>query len=233
MDVEGARILITGASRGIGRAVALAMAPGRPVLVLLGRAQAALDEVARLAAEAGAEVETVALDLTDERAPEEAAAAAGEISALVHSAGVCPLGSVEATGAAALDASWAVNLRAPYLLTARCLPALRRTGGHVVFINSGAGRVARAGWSAYAAAKHGLKALADALREEEGPQGVRVTSVFPGRTATDMQRAVHEQEGKAYDPGRFVRAEDVAAAVRLALSTAPPASVDEIVIRPT
>jgi NADP-dependent 3-hydroxy acid dehydrogenase YdfG len=102
----------------------------------------------------------------------------------------------------------------------------------VVLINSGAGKAAKAGWSAYAAAKHGLKALADSLRDEARSDGVRVTSVFPGRTATDMQAEVHAHEGKVYDPARFVRPEDVARVALLALRTPPPAVVDEISVRP-
>jgi NADP-dependent 3-hydroxy acid dehydrogenase YdfG len=102
----------------------------------------------------------------------------------------------------------------------------------VVLINSGAGKAAKAGWSAYAAAKHGLKALADSLRDEVRSDGVRVTSVFPGRTATDMQAEVHAHEGKVYDPACFVRPEDVARVALLALRTPPPAVVDEISVRP-
>ena len=82
------------------------------------------------------------------------------------------------------------------MLTRVCLPALRAARGTVVFVNSGAGLVAHPQWSAYAASKHGLRALADALRAEEQEHGVRVTTVFPGRTATPMQQRVHEQEGK-------------------------------------
>ena len=69
----------------------------------------------------------------------------------------------------------------------------------MIFVNSGAGLSAHADWSAYAASKHGLKALADSLRDEEHANGVRVTTVYPGRTASPMQAKVHQQEGKEYD----------------------------------
>ncbi len=90
---------------------------------------------------------------------------------------------------------------APAELTRLLLPQLRAARGHVVFVNSGAGLRANPEWGAYAASKHGLKALADALRGEEADHGVRVTSVYPGRTATPMQEKVHRQEGKEYDAG--------------------------------
>ena len=98
----------------------------------------------------------------------------------------------------------AANLVAPAELTRLLLPQLRAAQGHVVFVNSGAGLRANAEWAAYAASKHGLKALADALRQEEHGNGVRVTSVYPGRTATPMQEKVHQQEGKEYDAARWI-----------------------------
>ena len=116
-------------------------------------------------------------------------------------------------------------------LTRLLLPALRRARGHVVFINSGAGFTGRAGWSAYAASKFGLRALADSLRAEENGV-VKVTSIHPGRTATDMQRAVREFEGEPFDPKEFLSPEAVAATVRLALDAPTNASIDTLTIRP-
>ena len=83
----------------------------------------------------------------------------------------------------------------------------------MVLVNSGAGLQAHPHWSAYAASKHGLRALADSLRAEEQEHGVRVTSVYPGRTATPMQDKVHEQEGKAYDAADWIDPATVADAI--------------------
>ena len=99
-------------------------------------------------------------------------------------------------------------------------------------MNSGAGLRANPGWSAYAASKHGLRALADALREEEHASGVRVTSVYPGRTATPMQAKVHEQEGKAYDGADWIRAETVADAIRHVLDLPRDATIPDVTVRP-
>lgn len=102
----------------------------------------------------------------------------------------------------------------------------------MIFVNSGAGLNANAQWGAYAASKHGLKALADALRQEEKPNGVRVTSVYPGRTASPMQAKVHQQEGKEYDASRWIDPESVATAILTALDLPRDAQIDDMTVRP-
>jgi NAD(P)-dependent dehydrogenase (short-subunit alcohol dehydrogenase family) len=126
----------------------------------------------------------------------------------------------------------AVNLVAPAELTRLLLPVLRVSRGQVVFVNSGAGLHAHAGWSAYAASKHGLKALADALRSEEAEHGVRVTSIFPGRTATPMQERVHRQEGSDYEPGRFISPDAVATTILTAIDLPRDAHLTDLTVRP-
>ena len=142
---------------------------------------------------------------------------AGRVDVLVHSAGVALLGQVATSPVEDLDRQYRLNLRAPYLLTQRLLPLLVAATGQVVFINSQAGLTAAPNVSQYATTKFGLRALADSLRAEITPQGVRVLSVYPGRTATPMQAAVHQMEGRPYDPSRFAQPEDVAAMVMSAL----------------
>jgi short-subunit dehydrogenase len=125
-----------------------------------------------------------------------------------------------------------VNLVAPTELTRALLPALRAARGTVIFLNSGAGLVAHPEWSAYAASKFGLRAVADSLRAEEAGAGVRVTSVYLGRTATPMQQKVHEQEGKDYDPGDWVSPGSVAGTVLHLLDLPPDATIPDITVRP-
>ena len=117
-------------------------------------------------------------------------------------------------------------------LTRLVLPALRAARGRVVLVNSGAGRNASPGWASYAASKFALRAFADALRAEEEGNGVRVTSVYPGRTDTEMQRDVVRQEGGVYRPERYLRAESVAGAVLLAVTAPDDAALTELVLRP-
>src|SRR5204863_10153273 len=102
---------------------------------------------------------------------------------LVHGAGTHFLGAVADAPIAQFDQQYRVNVRGPYLLTQLLLPLLRQRRGQIVFVNSTVGLQARAGIGAYAASKHALRAVADALREEVNPDGIRVLSVYPGRTA--------------------------------------------------
>ena len=151
---------------------------------------------------------------------------------LVHGAGTIALGDLGSAPIEDLDRQYAANVRAPYLLTRALLPSLRATQGEVVFINSSAGLTARAGIAQYAATKHALKAIADSLREEVNPEGVRVLSVYPGRTATPLQARVHAEEGKAYLPERLVQPDDVASVVLNALTLPRSAEVTDVVVRP-
>ncbi len=220
--------LVTGASRGIGAAVARALAPGRDVL-LGGRDT---DALYALADELPGS-RPWPVDLTDVDAVAEAAAGIGQLDALVHCAGVGLLGRVSETPASTWRRQFDVNVVAVAELTRVLLPALRAVRGRVVLLNSGAGLVARAGWASYAASKFALRAFADALRAEEAPYGVRVTSVHPGRTDTDMQRDVVRQEGGDYTPEDYLRPESVAGAVLLAITAPDDAELTELVLRPT
>jgi NAD(P)-dependent dehydrogenase (short-subunit alcohol dehydrogenase family) len=107
----------------------------------------------------------------------EPLAALERLDALVHCAGVSEVASVEETPRALWDETFAVNVSGPATLTRALLPALRAGGGRVVFINAAPGLRAVRGWSAYTASKAALRELAASLREEERPNGVRVTSI--------------------------------------------------------
>jgi len=124
-----------------------------------------------------------------------------------------------------------VNVVAVAELTRLLLPALRVARGQVVLINSGAGQNANPGWGPYAASKFALRAFADVLRGEEETNGLRVTSVYPGRTDTDMQRGVRADEGGEYQPERYLTADSVAAAVRTAVLATPDAHLTEVTVR--
>jgi short-subunit dehydrogenase len=99
-------------------------------------------------------------------------------------------------------------------------------------VNSGAGLQANPAWSAYAASKHGLRALADALRGEEQEHGVRVTTVYPGRTATPMQERVHDQEGKEYDEADWIQPSTVADAIVHVLDLPRDATIPDLRVSP-
>ena len=119
------------------------------------------------------------------------------------------------------------------VLTQALLPALRKGPGHVVPANSTVGMRAKPGWAAYASSKFGLRAFADSLRAEEQCHGIRVTSLYLGRTATPMQQQVHAQEGKYYDRSRWIQPETVAQAVLQVLDCPRDANVPELWLWPT
>lgn len=218
--------LITGAVGGIGSALARALAQGHD-LILSGRDDGRL---AALCAELHAA--PLALDLSR---PERFAAEIehlGRVTNVVHNAGVVELGAVADQSYAVWTRTLAVNTVAPAELTRALLPRLRAERGSVVFVNSTAGLTANAGWASYAASKFALRALADALRAEEAPHGVRVGTVYPSRTATPMQQRVREQEGGAYDPDAYIDPASVAATIAYMLSAPPDADLTDVTVRP-
>lgn len=219
--------LLTGAGSGIGEVLArLLLERGDHVLAVARSRDRAADLEQSLPG-----VRTLVADLADPAAV-EALELPGHLDSLVHSAGVVELGAVAELSADAWTTQLQVNLVAPAVLTRLALPALRAARGTVVLVNSGAGQVAHPTWGAYAASKHGLKALADSLRGEEGSHGVRVTSVYPGRTATSMQETVHAQEGKEYDASQWIRPETVAEAILGVLDLGPDATVTDLSVKP-
>jgi NADP-dependent 3-hydroxy acid dehydrogenase YdfG len=154
------------------------------------------------------------------------------VDVLVHAAGAITLGPVEEAPVADFDRQYATNVRAAYVLTQGLLPRLKTSHGQVVFVNSSAGLTGRRGSSQYAATKHALHALADSLRDEVNDDGVRVLSVFLGRTATPMQMAVHQAENRRFDPDPLIQAEDVGRIVSEVLRLPRSVEVTEMTLRP-
>jgi len=231
-----AAAVITGASSGVGSALALRFAGTVQRVVLIGRDAARLAAVARDAESRGAEaschvahfdsraeLDQLALEL--ERLP--------AVSALLHAAGEFASQPIATTPADDFDRLLGVNLRAPYLLTRALLGALQRGRGDVVFLNSSVVGQRRAGVSAYAATKAGLVAVADSLRQECNPLGLRVLSVFLGATATRMQERIHARAARRYQPEALLQPADIAEIVHAALALPRGAEVTDLHIRPT
>lgn len=234
--LRGSVAVITGASGGIGEAIAIALAREGARLLLAGRSADKLDAVAERARDLSPSVETFVGDLAEDvqvqALADRAMAAFGGVDILIHSIGLF-LGGPFESPVEVLDRQYRINTRVPYLLTQELLPSLIARQGQVVFVNSSAGlHPARSGWAAYSASKYALRALADGLRDEVNKKGVRVLTVFPGRTATPMQEEVHRFEGRPYDPERFLQPRDVAYAVLNALALPKTAEVTDLQIRP-
>ena len=228
--------VVTGASGGLGNAVAVALAAEGAKLHLNGRDDERLNAVADACRGKSPYVAVYPADIgIDSEITAFTRRLHGEcdtVDVLVHCAGVVFTGSVAESAVALFDEQFRTNLRAPYVITQALLPKLIAGNGQIVFVNSSVGLAARADISQYAATKHGLRALADGLRAEVNADGVRVLSVYLGRTATRSQERLHRAEGKDYLPGRLIQPEDVAYAIVAALKADRTAEITDIHVRP-
>jgi short-subunit dehydrogenase len=228
--------VVTGASSGIGRAIALGLAAQGVKLCLLGRNLKNLQTVAAIAQETSPQVVCYAIDLmVDEeinKLKTNLERDFAQVDLLILSAGMFLMGTFQKSSVQDLDLLYRANVRAPYLLTQTLLAMLLSSRGQILFINSSVIMSPKANVGQYAATKHALKAISDTLRVEINPDQVRVMSVFPGRTATPLQAIIHEMEGKPYHSERLMKPEDVASVVINALSLPRTAEVTDINIRP-
>lgn len=219
-----ASYLITGVSRGIGRAVAERLLAERhevygivrrpmPKLGLTGFAVLNLTESGTFGPALAPLLDTVpALD------------------GLVHCAGMVRPGLLADAEPAEFTEQFALNVVAVAELTRWCLPALRAAHGTVVLVNSGSGLNARPPLSSYGVSKFALRGYAEALRQEE--PGIRVTTVYPGRTDTDMQRTVRAAEAGDYQAANYLRPDTVAGAIVSVLRLPADGTITDLVLRP-
>lgn len=215
--------MITGASRGLGPAIATALAPTH-TLFLAGRPSAELDAVAE---QFGAT--TWPVDFHDPDAIATVVEPIIELDVLIHNAGVAYPATVAESTVDEWQDTMAVNVIGPVALTLPLLPALRSAGGHVVFVNSGAGINASPGLASYTASKFALRGFANSLRNDE--PSLRVTSVHPGRIATEMQERLVAYEGGEYTPARFLSPETVAKVIADAVNAPRDAHIHEVIVR--
>ncbi|CAM3847314.1 SDR family oxidoreductase [Nocardioides zeicaulis] len=221
--------VVTGAGSGIGHALARRLTDRGDELVLVARSRSRATDLGREFPRA----QVLVADLTDPGTLNGLGRQVdGGVDTLLHVAGVVDLGPVSSLRLAQWEEQVAVNLTAPAVLTRELLPHLRLVRGTVVFVNSSAGLTASPEWSAYAASKFGLRALADALRAEEVEHGVRVSTVYPSRTATPMQEKVHEQEGRTYDASRWISVDTVVDTIVHVIDLPGDATIPDVTVRP-
>ncbi len=233
-SLSGQIAVVTGASSGIGCAIALALADEGMGLRLVGRDTERLENVARAAKEKSRDVGWSSVDLTRQGQLDDYAAqlAPERIAVLVHSAGLYVRGRHDARAGEEYGHAFAANVGGPMHLTRLLLPSLRAAQGQIVFINSTQGLAASPGVGMFAATQHALRAMADSLRDEVNGDGIRVLTVYPGRTATPRQARIFELEGRPYTPERLLQPEDVAAIIVASLKLPRTAEVTNLTIRP-
>ncbi|WP_206732750.1 SDR family NAD(P)-dependent oxidoreductase [Bradyrhizobium zhanjiangense] len=235
-SLEGLTSVVTGGGSGIGAAIALALAREGAGLYLVGRRLEPLESVASKARDMGVRAVCHPADLSLSSGQLELTKFLthnlDRLDFLIHSAALHNAALIEDGGLSDFDELYHTNVRAPLALTQALLPMLKDREGQIVFINSSSGVAAKPMTAQYDATKHALRAIADSLRGEINSYGVRVLSVYPGRTATDMQERIHRVEDKTYRPELLLQPSDVASVVMNALLLPRTAEVTDIHIRP-
>jgi NADP-dependent 3-hydroxy acid dehydrogenase YdfG len=228
--------LVTGGTSGIGKAIAMGLASRGCTTCIVGRNQESLKKVSDEAEFDNIQIKGYVADLEDEyqilQLSRLLQSSFNHIDILIHSAGTYDAGFLREAPVASLDLHYRINVRAPYLLTQLLLPMIVPRCGQIIFINSSAGLNAKPGVGQYAASKHALKAIADSLRGEVNGAGVRIVSVYPGRTATPLMESIYRAEGRTYNPLLLLQPQDVADVVISALSLPRTAEVTDIHVRP-
>ncbi len=214
------RALITGASRGIGRAIAIKLAKIEYSLILHGRDEKALSRTRQMVSDAGGKAEMVTADLASESGVEQVVQAVGNqpLDLLVNNAGVAIVKPFDELTVEQWKQTLAVNVTAPYLL-ARKLISRMPQGASIVNILSVAARAGFPNWSSYCASKFALEGLMQSIREELRPRGVRVINIYPSATKTEMWGSI---EGN-WPKEKMISPEEVARAVEYAVTR--PANV--------
>ena len=219
--------MVTGASKGIGAAVARTLSEHGFAVLLIARDAQALSQVAGYIQAEGGTAFAVAADLSRPEQADDVLRAVRqtglELKIVVHNAGMARVAPVAQMALKDWEDLIRLNLTAPFVLTQKLLPLLRY-GSQIVFINSIGGRQAFPEWSAYCASKFGLRAFADSLREEVKERGIRVTSIFPGAVDTPL----HDDQPYDWDRAKMMKPADVAAAVLYCAQQPPNIRINEI-----
>ena len=234
--LQGKLAVVTGASQGIGRAIVLRLANAGATVCLIGRKRRKLESVAEHLGTKEPKTFLIEANLAGDDGIKEIVRFLEhhklQTDILIHSAGEYKRGDIENARIGDFDAMYQSNVRGAYLLTQALLPSLKSRQGEIVFINSSQGQQASAGVGQYASTQHALKGIADSVRAEVNQYGIRVLSIFCGRTATPRMEEIFEAEKKVYNPDVLLQPEDIAAIVVDALSLSRTAEITNINIRP-
>lgn len=234
--LNGKYALVTGASSGIGWALAKRLIELGVNLILLGRDIKSLQKLKTIGKENNVQVEVIEIDFADKEKRKSIADTVkkifGRLDILIHCAGTISLSEVEKTLDEDLDYTFQINFNVPFELTRDLLPYLKKSKGQILFVNSSIVQRASANLSHYAASKHALKGFTDSLREEVNPHDVRVITLYPGKTATEMQKNLYKRINKNYKPELLIQPDDIASAVCHLLSMPQTVEVTDMYLRP-
>lgn len=246
--LEGAVALVTGASSGIGAATARALAEEGAAVAAVARRKERLDALAAELGRAGAHVLALRADVTVEAEARDAVARAvaelGRLDVVVNNAGVMLLGPIVGAPVEEWDRMIALNLQGALYVTHAALPHLLAAAGDsarrvadLVNVSSVAGRRARSGAGVYNLTKHGLGAFSESLRQEVTARHVRVCLIEPGAVKTELldhvRPEVKEASTRTFAHVEMLEAEDVADAIRWAVTRPRRVAVNELLVRPT
>ena len=233
--MQGQRALVIGASGGIGSAIARGLAARGAAVVCFGSNPQRLAEVKNSLAP-GAAHGTLACDLSDAASVsalcEQLSESAQDLDTFVIASGQFNRASVLEADAPMFDRLFAINVRGPYALLRASLAGLIRRRGQVVIVSSTAALKGRPNCAQYSATQASLRSLAESLRDEVNVLQVRVLTVFPGRTATEIWKVEAQQRGEAYRPELLLQPEDIAESVCSALLLPRTAELTDLHIRP-
>jgi NAD(P)-dependent dehydrogenase (short-subunit alcohol dehydrogenase family) len=221
------RYLITGASRGIGRAIAEKLAESNVTFFLHGRDVAALRETTNLVEAKGAISRQLRADLGDKSSVEALIEqVSGEpLDALINNAGIAVVKPLDKISIEEWERTFAINVTAPFLLSQGLIPAMSR-GGSIVNILSIAAKAGFAGWSSYCMSKFALEGFSQAIREELRARKIRVINIYPAATDTDIWNAVEGERPRE----KMISAEQVASTVAYALAQPPDVLIENITL---
>jgi NAD(P)-dependent dehydrogenase (short-subunit alcohol dehydrogenase family) len=219
------RHLITGASRGIGRAIAQKLASKETSLLLHGRDREALAETCRMVENLGGIAQPLAFDLREPAQIGALIEAVGTepLDGLINNAGIAVVKPLEAISLEEWQSMLAINVTAPFLLT-KAFAANMRSGASIVNVLSIAAKTGFPNWSSYCTTKFALEGFSQAVREELRPRGIRVINLYPAATNTDIWDSV---EGD-WPRGKMMLPTEIGDAVAYALSRPPDVALENI-----
>lgn len=230
------KAIITGATSGIGKAIAIALINEGTFVYLIGRDFTSIEkDLSSIKASEKNNIKYLKCDLSDKNELNELVNKLSDekqIDMLIHCAGTISVGVIENENIENLDEQYAVNVRAPYYLNQKLLSKIKNAEGDIVFINSTAGLNSWENIGQYSATKHAKRAIADSLRKELKNDKVRVSSLFLGSVDTPMQKKIQQLKGsKSYNPESYISPVVIADLVLFILKMPSQASVTDITVR--